>query len=137
MAHRRPAYNRLAAPAIRTKSRQQCASESGEVLEIRNRLSFKDHAVVNHEHSVSLDRLHRVRKLDSVSVRLLHVARPASKKGSRRDRGISSRRDSWGGTRYPADSNLFLSLMFSHVGESREMLSFEESKGAGHLFCSP
>jgi hypothetical protein len=40
----------------RTKSRQQCASESGEVLEIRNRLSFKDHAAVNHEHSVSLDR---------------------------------------------------------------------------------
>jgi hypothetical protein len=66
MVHRRTAYNRLAAPAIRTKSRQQCASESGEVLEIRNRLSFKDHAALNHEHSVSLGRLHRVRKLDSV-----------------------------------------------------------------------
>ena len=47
MAHRRTAYNRSAAPAIRPKSRQQCASESGEVLEIRNRFSFKDHAAAN------------------------------------------------------------------------------------------
>jgi len=46
MAHRRTAYNRLAAPEIQTKSRQQCASESGEVLEIRNRLSFKDHGYI-------------------------------------------------------------------------------------------
>jgi hypothetical protein len=43
MAHRRTAYNDWARRAIRTKSRQQYASESGEVLEIR-RLSFKDHA---------------------------------------------------------------------------------------------
>jgi hypothetical protein len=48
---------------------------------MRNRLSFKDHAAVNHEHSASLDRLHRVRKLDSVSVRLLHLARPRERKG--------------------------------------------------------
>jgi hypothetical protein len=80
MARGRTEDNRLAAPAIQTKSRQQCASESGEVLEIRNRLSFKDHAAVNHEDSVSLDRLHRVRNLDSVSVRLLHFARPESER---------------------------------------------------------
>jgi hypothetical protein len=43
----------LAAPAIRPKSRQQCASESGEVLEIRNRFSFKDHAAVMNTPSVS------------------------------------------------------------------------------------
>lgn len=74
MAHRRTAYNDWPRRAIRTKSRQQCASESGEVLEIRNRLSFKDHATVNHEHSVSLDRLHRVRKLDSKPLRNVNIA---------------------------------------------------------------
>ncbi len=63
MEHRRTAYNDWRLRAIRTKSRLQCASESGEVLEIRNRLSFEDHAPVNHEHSVSLDRLHRVLRL--------------------------------------------------------------------------
>jgi hypothetical protein len=53
MAHRRTAYNRLAAPAIRPKSRQQCASESGEALEIRNRFSFKDHCGTQKFHSVA------------------------------------------------------------------------------------
>lgn len=66
MGHRRIAYNDWPRRAIRTKSRQQCASESVEGLEIRNRLSFKDHAAVNHEHSVSFERLHRVRKGHSV-----------------------------------------------------------------------
>jgi hypothetical protein len=70
MAHRRTAYKDWPRRAIRTKSQQQCASESGEVPEIRNCLSFKDHAAVNYEHSVSLDPLHRVRKLESISVRL-------------------------------------------------------------------
>ena len=80
MAHRRTAYKDWPRLAIRTKSRQQCASESGEVLEIRNRLSFKEHAAVNHEHSVSLDRLLRVRELESMSVWLLHLARPGSER---------------------------------------------------------
>jgi hypothetical protein len=51
MAHRRTAYKDWPRRAIRTKSRQQCASEPGEVLEIRIRLSFKDYAAVNHEQS--------------------------------------------------------------------------------------
>jgi hypothetical protein len=52
MVHHRTAYKDWPRRAIRTKSRQQCSAESGEVLEIRNRLSFKDHAAFNHEHSV-------------------------------------------------------------------------------------
>jgi hypothetical protein len=70
MVRRRTAYKDWQRWAIRTKSRQQCATESGEVLEIRIRLSFKDHAAVNHEHSVSHDRIHRVRRLESMRVRL-------------------------------------------------------------------
>ena len=70
MVRRRTAYKDWQRWAIRTKSRQQCASEPGEVLEIRIRLSFKDHAAVNHEHSVSHDRIHRVRRLESMRVRL-------------------------------------------------------------------
>ena len=41
MAHRHTAYNNWPRRAIRTKSWQQCGSESGEVLETRNRLSQK------------------------------------------------------------------------------------------------
>ena len=78
MAHRRTAYKDWPRRTVPTKSRQQCSSESGEVLKIRNRLSFKDHAAVNPGHSVSLDRLHRVRKVESMSVRLLHLERPGS-----------------------------------------------------------
>jgi hypothetical protein len=70
MVHRRTAYKDWPRRAILTKSRQQWATESGKVLEIRNRLSFKDHAPFNLEHSVSVDRFHLVLRLESMGIRL-------------------------------------------------------------------